>query len=282
MSRGRPGGEPEESTQGSRGDGARSAEPPEAPVDPAALLARLDEIAASLERSGHGRALLGLGSVGLELDRLDRYSDLDFFAVVDPGHKARYLEDLGWLTDVAPVAFAFRNTPDGFKLLYADGVFCEFAVFEPEELARIPFVSPRVVWARDDAALSVVAAGERPASPPPDVAWALGEALTNLYVGLGRFRRGEKLAAARLVQVFAVDRVLEVAEGLEPRSDVPRDVFAPERRVERRLPSTAGRLPGFVQGYDRTPESARAILTFLEEHVTVDDAMRRAILDLCD
>ncbi len=254
-------------------------------MDPAALLARLDEIAAALQRSGHGWALLGLGSVGLELDRLDRYSDLDFFAVVDPGHKARYLDDPTWLTDVAPVAFAFRNTPDGFKLLYADGIFCELAVFEPDELARIPFVSPRVVWARDDADLSVLAADGRTATSaasPPDVGWALGEALTNLYVGLGRFRRGERLAAARLVQVLAVDRVLELAAHLEPATDVPRDIFAPERRAERRLPSTAEHLAEFVQGYDRTPESARAILAFLEAHFAVDDAMRRAILDLCD
>lgn len=250
-------------------------------MDPATLIARLGEIAASLARTGHGRALLGLGSVGLELDRLDRYSDLDFFAVVDPGHQARYLEDLAWLTDVAPVAYAFRNTPDGFKLLYADGVFCELAVFEPDQLARIPFVTPRVVWARDDVDLSVLTAGDPPASTPVDVARSLGEALTNLYVGLGRFRRGEKLAAARLVQVHAVDRVLEIAAHLDPGSDVARDVFAPERRAERRLPSTAAHLAGFVQGYDRTPESARAILAYLEEHVAVDGAMRRAILDLC-
>ena len=49
-----------------------------------ALLARLDAIACSLEASGHAEALIGLGSVGLELDRLDEYSDLDFFAIVNP------------------------------------------------------------------------------------------------------------------------------------------------------------------------------------------------------
>ena len=44
-------------------------------MDPQSLLKRLDEIGQSLERSGHALALLGLGSVGLELDRLDSYSD---------------------------------------------------------------------------------------------------------------------------------------------------------------------------------------------------------------
>lgn len=37
---------------------------------------------------------------------------LDFFAVVRPGEKARFLTDFGWLSAVAPVAFAFQNTPE--------------------------------------------------------------------------------------------------------------------------------------------------------------------------
>jgi lincosamide nucleotidyltransferase len=51
------------------------------------LLKRLNEIGHSLEKSGHALALIGLGSVGLELDRLDSYSDLDFFVIVENGHK---------------------------------------------------------------------------------------------------------------------------------------------------------------------------------------------------
>lgn len=31
-----------------------------------------------------------------------------------------------------------------------DGVFCEFAVFEPHELAPIPFAPGRWVWRRDE------------------------------------------------------------------------------------------------------------------------------------
>ena len=90
-------------------------------------------------------ALIGLGSVGLELERLDSYSDLDFFTIVRPGHKADYLDDLSWLADVAPIAYCFRKTRDGYKLLYEDGIFCEFAVFEEAELAQ-SFPPGRVVW----------------------------------------------------------------------------------------------------------------------------------------
>jgi lincosamide nucleotidyltransferase B/F len=117
-------------------------------MDKISLLTRLDEIGRSLERSGHGLALIGLGSVGLELDRIDAYSDLDFFVIVEDGYKQAYIDSLGWLSDIHPVAYLFRNTVDGYKLLFADGIFCEFAVFELGELQNIPFAPGRIVWKR--------------------------------------------------------------------------------------------------------------------------------------
>ena len=51
------------------------------------LLKRLDEIGRSLKKTGKALALLGLGSVGVELDRIDDYSDLDFFVIVKDGEK---------------------------------------------------------------------------------------------------------------------------------------------------------------------------------------------------
>ena len=119
-------------------------------MDPQLLLKRLDEIGQSLEKSGHALALIGLGSVGTELDRLDSYSDLDFFVIVEQGYKRSYLDSLGWLSEVHLIVYRFLNTDDGYKLLFEDGVFCEFAVFEPEELNGIPFAPGRVVWKRAD------------------------------------------------------------------------------------------------------------------------------------
>src|SRR5947209_255836 len=101
-----------------------------------ALLGRLDAIAASLARREHTLALIGLGSVGDQLDRLDAYSDLDFFAIVEHGYKAAFIEDLTWLQETAPIAFSFQNTRDGHKVLFEDGIYAEFAVFDPGELSR--------------------------------------------------------------------------------------------------------------------------------------------------
>jgi hypothetical protein len=247
------------------------------------LLKRLDEIGQSLERSGHALALIGLGSVGLELDRLDSYSDLDFFAIIEKGYKRSYLDSINWLSDVHPIAFSFLNTEDGYKVLFEDGIFCEFAVFEPAELERIPFAPGRIVWKRADAP----DAFGQPTTIPSlkrkqSRDWLLGEAVTNIYVGLNREKRGEKLSATRFIQGYAVDRLLELVEDIELANEISRDPFVNERRFEQRFPALTAQVSRWMQGYERNSESALAILAFLEEHFEVNESLARAIRALCD
>jgi hypothetical protein len=248
------------------------------------LLTRLDDIGQSLAQSGHGLALIGLGSVGTELARLDAYSDLDFFAIVETGYKAQYLEDLSWLSRLCPIGYSFRNTVDGYKLLYTDGIFCEFAVFEPAELSHIPFAAGRLVWKQPQVADTIALPQFQKGQPDAaqSLEWLLGEALTNLYVGLGRYRRGEKLSAFRLVQHYAVDRVMELSARREMAQAGYADSFSPERRYEQRFPQIAQAMPQFMSGYDATPASARAILTFLAQHFDINPTIKQTILDLCD
>jgi hypothetical protein len=247
------------------------------------LLTRLDEIGRSLAQSGHALALIGLGSVGEELHRIDEYSDLDFFAIVEPGYKRPYIENLDWLSNIAPIAYSFLNSPDGYKLLFADGIFCEFAVFEPQELEAIPFAPGRIVWEQEDAPENL----HRPAKEPvrgvrKGKEYLVGEAITNLYVGMGRDKRGEKLSATRFIQGYAVDRLVELADFIEAGRDVTRDVFVNERRFEARHPIVARELPSWVQGYARNRESTLAILSFLDEHFDVNRAMAQAVRKLCE
>lgn len=247
---------------------------------PQRLLQRLTEIGIALQSSGHALALLGLGSVGIETARLDAYSDLDFFIIVEHGFKQRYLQNLDWLAAAHPIGYAFLNTADGYKALYVDGIFCEFAVFEPQELSHIPFAEGRIVWQ---------AGGFDPtlAAPPPRhrqdraVEWLLGEALTNLYVGMGRVRRGEILSGTRFIQGYAVDRVVELAAHLEAAQPHLADPFTGERRFEFRYPATSALLASFMQGYLHNHESALAVLAFLERHFAVNPAIANAIRELC-
>jgi lincosamide nucleotidyltransferase B/F len=244
------------------------------------LLARLESIGDTLKASGHALALLGLGSVGTELDRIDAYSDLDFFAIVKPGHKQRFLTRLDWLEASAPLVYSFQNTADGFKALYADGIFCEYAVFEPYELSNIPFAAGRLVWHDEsfDTALTVPRERQRHERSRE---WLLGEALTNLYVGLGRVRRGEVVSGTRFIQSYAVDRVLELAAQIETAQPGDEDQFNLERRFEVRFPNVAAHLAAFMQGYDQNRASAVAILAYLDQHFAVNPGIRSAILALC-
>lgn len=251
-------------------------------MNPAALLARLDEIGGSLAQSRHAIALIGLGSVGEELHRLDEHSDLDFFVIVEAGYKRRYVENLEWLSRIAPIAYHFLNTEDGYKLLFADGIFCEFAIFEPEELQGIPFAPGRIVWKREDAPENIHSPAKEPIrAARRDKEFLVGEAVTNLYVGMGRDKRGEKLSAMRFIQGYAVDRLLELSEYIEPGQDVSRDIFANERRFEARHPGMARQLPSWTQGYERNREAALAILSFLERHFEINKAMADAVRELC-
>ncbi len=239
----------------------------------------MDAIGQSLCASGHALALIGLGSVGLDTQRLDAWSDLDFFAIVQPGHKARYIQQLDWLAAAHPLAWSVQNTADGHKALMADGVLCEFAVFEPAELDTIPFAPGRVVW-KQPGVSDCIAVPRRPmpSAALPDETWIVGEALSCLYVGLQRWHRGEKLSAARFVQGHALDRLIEL-DALR-HTPPPGDPFNRERRLEQRQPALAAELPLLVPGYEHTPEAARALLHALRQrgaviHPVLGDAILR-------
>lgn len=244
---------------------------------PQQLLDRLDAIGLALAASGDAVALIGLGSVGQELARLDAYSDLDFFVIAAEGASARLIEDLTWLATVCPIAYRFRNTAAGYKVLFADGIFCEFAVFEPAELQTIPFTAARVVWQTAAFDAATLQAARRGPQAPPAAEHLVGEILTNLYVGLGRYRRGERLSAMRFIQGYAVDRILELAPLIEAEQPAFADPFGAERRFEQRFPRTAAALPAFLGGYDGSVASALAILAWAERTVVVDPAIAAAI-----
>ncbi len=241
------------------------------------LLQRLEEIGRSLEQSGQALALIGLGSVGAELERLDQFSDLDFFAIVKDGTKKHFLEDLSWLSNIAPVVYAFQNTVDGFKVLYEDDVFCEFAVFELSELQEATFTAGRLIWKADGIEDSIATSNKPVQTHSSSPEHHLGEALTNLLIGLKRFRRGEKLIAARFVQQYALDRVIDLNRHLETAQNNLADPFSRERRLEQRYPKLALEMPKFMLGYERTPESALAILAWLEQRFSVSQAIAERI-----
>jgi lincosamide nucleotidyltransferase len=242
------------------------------------LRQRLDQIGDVLRTHPHGLGLLGLGSSGKEFDRMDSYSDLDFFALVADGTKQSFLEDLSWLGGIQPIAYCFRNSPDGFKLLFADGVFCEFAIFEQAELLQIPFEEGLFIWRDPALAEQLASPHQAPHRFSNDVDYLLGELLTNLYVGLCRYRRGEKLSAMRFIQVYALDRLVNLLDlQLSAKQLARRDSFCIDRRAEQRHPSHAALFEQCLLGSDKLPEVAARLLAFVDQHYCVNSALKQQI-----
>lgn len=246
------------------------------------MLRRLDDLAAGLATRPGTIAVLGLGSAGVQTERLDEHSDLDFFVIVDDDAVAGYLESIDWLEESAPVVYSFANEHNGRKALFADGIFVEYAVFTLDQLATLPFAGARVVWQRDGALPGLVHSGARPPNPTPfdTIEFHLNEALTNLYVGMHREVRGERLTATRFIQSYAVDRVialLRLRPDLTRQASVGIDPWDCTRRVELAYPPVVLPLSAMVPGYAHNSSAARTILGWLTERFDVDPVIRQAI-----
>jgi lincosamide nucleotidyltransferase B/F len=246
-------------------------------MTPDRLLAGLDAIAATLSNRSQALALLALGSCGVETARLDAFSDLDFFVIVEESAKQDFIQNLDWLTCGAPLVFAHRNSVDGWKTLDEDGVFCEFAVFHPAELPNIPFANGRVIWAREGFDISCLHPSfERDID---DLSWLSIEATTNILVGLKRYLRGEKLSARRCICVDALEQVcllLQNSTGADP--------FNPWRRIETHSPVIASQLQSAISEVNPA-RVARGLIEILSERQSVPTRLIdevKAHLDLCD
>ncbi|MEW1952097.1 hypothetical protein [Terrabacter sp. NPDC080008] len=255
---------------------------PTQPTIPQRLIAFLDRLAAELDRRGDAVALLGLGSVGRDLHRLDEHSDADFFVVVDDEPaRDRYLAAIDWLEAAQPVVWSFENSRAGRKALLQDGLFAEYAVFSLAELETAGYPPGRVHWSRPDAPAGL----EIPKAPlpqPDSLEHQVGEAITNLYVGLHRDLRGERLTATRFIQGYAVDRWVTLLGHLRLGHGDQQDVFVVDRGVERRFDPELLPLADLVPGYERNAHAAATLLRLLEAHVELDPTMTAAVRDLIE
>ena len=249
------------------------------------LKSRLEQIGEQLAGREGTLALLGLGSAGRDMDRLDEFSDLDFFVIVEPGYKQAFIDNLDWLTSIRPLAFSFLNTPDGHKALYDDGVFCEFAVFEPDELPGIAFAPGRIIWGRPGFDSDVLEPAAREEEfGQGDEEFLLGELLTNLYVGLSRYARGERLSACLFVQNYALSRLISLLELWGDSVPGGEDPYSNDRRFEQRFAAHESLVESLMPGYRGTPDSAERMLEFLCSRKDINEVIAsdiRKLISVC-
>jgi lincosamide nucleotidyltransferase B/F len=222
----------------------------------------LEILSSAAQNSPHAIALIGAGSAGADISRMDQYSDIDFFLIVEEGSSADFINDNSWFGNLIPIVFAFRDTDHGNKVLLENGVFLEFAIFTETELALYGISGLRTIWSRVGFTLPDFSAKEPPVR---ELSYYVNQALSNLLVGALRLRRGERLAALAMIERFALTNLL-IAFRVKNELKIE-DPFNIERRAELSLGIDFAPL---VQGYVRLEESLLEILNFAESNFEVN------------
>jgi hypothetical protein len=202
-----------------------------------------DRLRARLEGEQDVLGLVAVGSMSGEPPVADPWSDHDFFVVTAPGAQERFRSRLDWLPNADQVVLTFRETAHGVKVVDRSAHLLEFAVFDPDELKLARVNRYRVLLDRADLAARMRMVHEETlrAGAGPDDAWLLGQFLTALLVGSGRFWRGERLAGHLLVRSTALGHLLRLlARHVPPERPGSLDDLDPFRRVELANP-TLGR-----------------------------------------
>jgi hypothetical protein len=93
-----------------------------------------EQLLQNLEKDPRVLGLVALGSMSKQDYQPDRYSDHDFFVIVEDGQQEDFRQNLAWLPRRDEIALAFRETEHGIKVVYRNGHLLEFAVFNRQEL----------------------------------------------------------------------------------------------------------------------------------------------------
>lgn len=198
-------------------------------------------LTANLAQDERVVGLVALGSMA-ELDYLpDEWSDHDFFVVTKPDVQEAFLADLSWLPDHERIVFVAPEGSHGFRAIFDDGHLVEPVVLDESELAKTRLNRYRILLDRGQIAeqVSAIAALADQESDAVDS----GMFLVNLIVGVGRYRRGERLSAQQFVKSYALEHLVRLLVRHVPaeRRDLL-DNLAPTRRFDFVYPELAAEL----------------------------------------
>ncbi len=211
-------------------------------MDPHDYQAFTDALRTTLERDPRVLGLMAAGSMAGISHQPDQWSDHDFWLIVEPGALAWYHAHFDWLPDSDQIVLRFRETQDGYKVVYRSGHLLEFAIFDRAGLRRAKVNDYRLLIDRDDLVTELeqmrrvtVAEFERAVH---DDSYLLGQFLTNLLVGAGRYRRGEQLSARQFITASALHMLLRlIAKHVATDHPGALDNLDPLRRFETAYPA---------------------------------------------
>ncbi|MFC0678374.1 hypothetical protein ACFFGH_11035 [Lysobacter korlensis] len=185
-------------------------------------------------------AVVGMGSTAAR-ERVDEWSDHDFALVTRPGFEDVFRHDLSWLPASDRIALSVVEDHGGVKVVYDDGHVLEFGITDVAGLAGWKANAYDVLTGPPEVHAAMAAIAVRPAGETAERDVAL--VLTQVLIGVGRARRGERLNASDVIRGQAVGHLLRAAAGrlpLDRRAAL--DDLDPTRRVEQAFPGLASRI----------------------------------------
>lgn len=185
--------------------------------------------------------LIALGSMAAQDYAPDQWSDHDFFLITQTGAQQAIKDDLSWLPNHMSVIFSHQEKQHGMRMFFADGHLIELAIFDLRELTEARINRYRVLVDKGGVAIATEKIVEQTNSWVAEQADNLDEAmahfLSNVWVGYGRYQRGEKLSAHEFVKNHALVNLLKLIQHYVPTANHSlRDNLNPLRRFERLYP----------------------------------------------
>jgi hypothetical protein len=211
--------------------------------------------------------LVAVGSMSEQGTVPDQWSDHDFFVVVRPGVQEEFRENLSWLPGSESILFHFRETAHGLKVIYSDAHLLEFAVFDSQELRLAKVNRYRVILDRGSIESEMQKVAEATQtwnrSVSSDDRYLIGQFLTNILVGYGRYQRGEKLSGQQFVKNSALRHlVLLLGKYVPSKNKSVLDGLDPFRRFELAYPDLGKKLNDCCN--QDIPASAKQLLDLAE------------------
>jgi hypothetical protein len=150
-------------------------------------------------------ALLALGSMAEKDHDPDLWSDHDFSIIIKKGSEEKYINNLFWLPDEYQVVFTYKESDNSRKVIFENMHLIEYAVFELENLKNLKINSYRLLFDKfniTDYIEEIVNSTSNSSNLLEDNEGLIGNLLTDIFIGVGRYKRGEKISAHYFIKVL--------------------------------------------------------------------------------
>ncbi len=207
----------------------------------------------NLERDARVLGLMAAGSMARQSHQPDEWSDHDFWVVVEPDAVAWFRTRREWLPYNDQIALWFIDTlHGGITAIYNNGHLLEFAVSDRKGLLQAKvndyrLLIDRIGLAADVAQLQSATTSECD-TVIQDSLCLLGRFLTDLLIGVGRYRRGEHLSARQLITGSSLQALVRlIAKHVPPEHAIALDNLDPLRRFEMAYPEIAADIDALLR-----------------------------------